>query len=149
LEINDLEMQRLKLNNAELRQKIARLDAIAEWVTESGEAEQSKIPEILAPESRATLREPKQRNGETTGAPQKATKPRTHLEPRPDLLVNPDATLSRLRAAEALGIAPRTLDRWVKDKKLTPFGAGLRKRFKAKDLQRAIDQKLSDKRDKK
>jgi hypothetical protein len=71
------------------------------------------------------------------------------LEPRPDLLTNPDATLSRLRAAEALGITSRTLDRWITDKKLTPFGAGLRKRFKAKDLQRLLNQKLLDKRDNK
>jgi hypothetical protein len=77
--------------------------------------------------------------------------PRTRrfLEPRPELLVNPDVSLSRLRAAEALGIAPRTLDRWVRGEKLAPFGAGLRKRFKVKDLQRILDLKSLDKRDKK
>jgi predicted site-specific integrase-resolvase len=64
-------------------------------------------------------------------------------------LINPDATLSRLRAAEALGIAHRTVDRWVADKKLVPIGAGLRKRFKVEDLQRLLNQKLSDKSDNK
>jgi hypothetical protein len=78
-----------------------------------------------------------------------AKKPRQSLEPRPELLVIPDASLSRLRAAEALGITPRTLDRWVKDRKLTPFGAGIRNRFKAKDLQRILNQKSLDKRDRK
>ncbi|HLN01085.1 MAG TPA: helix-turn-helix domain-containing protein [Bryobacteraceae bacterium] len=68
-------------------------------------------------------------------------------EPKPELLGNPDATLSRLRAAEALGITPRTLDRWIADGKLTPVGIGARKRFKTKDLKRVLDQRTLDKRD--
>ena len=87
---------------------------------------------------------------ESGAAPRFETKKaRQSLEPRPDLLKNQDLTLSRLRTAEALGITPRTLDRRVADKKLTPFGVGLRKRFKVKDIQRMLDQKLLDKRDKK
>ncbi|HEV3330163.1 MAG TPA: helix-turn-helix domain-containing protein [Bryobacteraceae bacterium] len=77
----------------------------------------------------------------------KAPKGRDIPDPKPELLRNPDATLSRLKAAEALGIATRTLDRWVADRKLTPIGFGARKRFKVKDLQRLLDQKLADKRD--
>jgi excisionase family DNA binding protein len=68
-------------------------------------------------------------------------------EPRPDLLANLDITLSRLKAAEALGISPRTLDRWVADQRLTPIGTGHRKRFKAKDLKRLIEQRNLDNRD--
>jgi len=76
-----------------------------------------------------------------------ATVKRKALEPKPELLANLEISLSRLRAAEALGITPRTLDRWVKDNRLMPTGASGRKRFKAKDLKKFLDQKLSDNRD--
>jgi Helix-turn-helix domain len=75
-------------------------------------------------------------------------KARRSLEPKPDLLANLDITLSRLKAAEALGVSPRTLDRWVRDKLVTPVGAGLRKRFRPKELKRLLDQRTLDKRDK-
>lgn len=76
-----------------------------------------------------------------------AKKLRQYQEPKPELLKDPDASLGRLRAAEALGITPRTIDRWINDKKLTPIGSGSRKRFKAKDLKKLLDQKNLDKRD--
>jgi hypothetical protein len=77
------------------------------------------------------------------------SKARTFREPKPELLGNLDATLSRLKSAEALGIAPRTIDRWVGEQKLTPVGIGLRKRFKTKDLKRLLDQRLLDNGDRK
>jgi hypothetical protein len=72
---------------------------------------------------------------------------RKRREPRPELLANPEATLSRLKASEALGITPRTLDRWIKDGKLTTTGLGAQKRLRTKDLKRLLDQKLLDSRD--
>lgn len=75
-------------------------------------------------------------------------KPRTIREPKSELLSNPEVTtLSRLRSAEALGISARQLDRWVKDGKLTPIGAGVRKRFRVMDLKRLLMQRNSDKQD--
>jgi transposase InsO family protein len=93
--------------------------------------------------SELSVQEPAAGSGKTGKAPRRL------LEPRPDLLTNPDATLSRFRAADALGITPRTLDRWVTDGKLTRVGAGLRKRFKVKELKRVLDQRLLDKGNKK
>jgi len=90
-----------------------------------------------------------QQSGEISKDPSKAKTQRTIGEPRPDLLANLDVTLSRMKAAEALGISPRTLDRWVTDNKLTATGLGHRKRFKAKDLKRLLDQRMLDNRDKK
>lgn len=72
---------------------------------------------------------------------------RKTLEPRPDLLTNLDANINRLKAAQVLGITPRTIDRWVVDGKLTPVGPGTRKRFKGKDLKKILDQKHLDNRD--
>jgi excisionase family DNA binding protein len=72
--------------------------------------------------------------------PEPPTRNRRTLEPRPDLLTNLDGTSSRLKAAQILGITPRTLDRWVHDKKLTPVITGSHKRFRNKDLRKIIDQ---------
>jgi hypothetical protein len=83
------------------------------------------------------------------GVPPAASRHRTQLEPKPEKLSNIDSTLSRIGAADALGITPRTLDRWVRDKKLTPVGFGHSKRFKARDLKKLLDQKILDKRDNK
>jgi hypothetical protein len=73
---------------------------------------------------------------------------RTFREPNTALLKNQDATLNRKSAAEALGISERTLDRWVDAEKLTPIGLGSRKRFKTKELLRALNQNNRDKVDK-
>lgn len=74
-------------------------------------------------------------------------KPRRSLDPNPSLLNNPELSLTRIRAAEALGITPRTVDRWIEDGKLTPIGPKGRRRFKAKDLRKILEQIYLDKRD--
>ena len=74
---------------------------------------------------------------------------RKKLEPKPEKLANLDGTLNRVGAADALGITPRTLDRWVKDRKLAPVGHGHSKRLKARDLKKLLDQRILDKRDNK
>ena len=79
----------------------------------------------------------------------KTRKPRQYQDPNPELLKDPDALLGRFRAAEALGVHVRTIDRYVSGEKLTPVGHGSRKRFKAKDLRKFRDQRSLDKRDKK
>jgi hypothetical protein len=73
--------------------------------------------------------------------PKASRSARTFREPDAELLKNPDATLNRKNAAQALGISERTLDRWVKDTILTPTGHGYRKRFKVKDLRRMLNSK--------
>lgn len=70
-------------------------------------------------------------------------KPRRSLEPNSQLL-KLDQTLNRNQAAEALGTTPRTLDRWVKDRKLTPVGSGGRKRFKTSELRRFLNARFRD-----
>jgi excisionase family DNA binding protein len=75
-------------------------------------------------------------------------KTRRFREPNLELLKNPDATLNRKNAAEALGVTERTLDRWITDKELIPVGPGSRKRFKTKDLLRLLNQNRRDKVDK-
>jgi hypothetical protein len=75
---------------------------------------------------------------ERAGIPSKA---RTFREPKPDLLKNPDATLKRRSAAEAIGVSERTLDRMVEDETLTPVYRGSQKRFKTKDLRNVLQQK--------
>jgi len=66
---------------------------------------------------------------------------KTYREPKADLRAHPESSLSRKRAAEALGISERTLDRWVAGKKLAPIPGVFGKRFKAKDLIRIIEQR--------
>jgi len=61
-------------------------------------------------------------------------------EPQPELLKNQEY-VNRKKAAAALGITTRTLDRWTADRKLIPRGAGSRKTFRVKDLLRLISQK--------
>jgi hypothetical protein len=80
-------------------------------------------------------------------ANQSPQKTRHLKEPNAALLQDPDASLNRLKACEALGITSRTLDRWVADGKLTPIGLGARKRFRVKEVKRLLQQKLLDKRD--
>jgi hypothetical protein len=75
--------------------------------------------------------------------------PRKVLEPRPDLLTDLDASANRLKAAQILGITPRTLDRWTADRRLTPIGSTPHKRFRNRDLKRILDQKKLDYRDRK
>jgi hypothetical protein len=74
-------------------------------------------------------------------------RPRHFREPNLELLKNPEATLNRKNAADALGVAERTLDRWT-GKEIIPVGAGSRKRFRTKDLLRLLNQKHRDKVDK-
>jgi len=69
------------------------------------------------------------------------SKTRHFREPNYELLRNPEASLNRKNAAEALGITERTLDRWTEDRKLTPIGLGERKRYKVKDLLRLAGRK--------
>jgi hypothetical protein len=79
--------------------------------------------------------------------PQAKAKRRRFLEPNLELLKNPDdSTLNRPNTAEALGITPRTLDRWITDERITPVGPSNRKRFKVKDIKRLLNQKVSRKR---
>jgi len=65
------------------------------------------------------------------------------LEPNPQLLEN-NETLNRLQAAKALGVHTRTLDRWIKDGKLTPIGGAGHKRFRTKELRKFLNQKPQD-----
>jgi hypothetical protein len=62
-------------------------------------------------------------------------------------LLKPGITLNRITAAESIGVSVRTLDRMVKDGRLTPTGHGYRKRFKTNDLMAIADQRMRDKRD--
>lgn len=76
--------------------------------------------------------------------PARAQSPRVTLDPKPELLKNPNARLNRQRAAEALGITVRTLSRWVSDGIVAPVGVGRQKRFKASDLAALVNQKRRD-----
>jgi hypothetical protein len=73
----------------------------------------------------------------STGTAGKKT--RQTREPKPELLGNAE-TVNRKLAAEALGMSERTFDRHVADRKLTPLGAGARKRFNVKELRRFLSQ---------
>jgi len=72
--------------------------------------------------------------------PSVAKKARTILEPKPELLKDVES-VSRLRAASALGISPRTLDRYAQRQLLTPIGPVGRKRFKTRDLIKFMNSK--------
>ena len=65
-------------------------------------------------------------------------------EPNPDILKNKE-TVNHREAAEALGIDPRTVNRWIADKILTPTHVAGRNRFKSRDLLRIINQTKLDK----
>jgi hypothetical protein len=82
--------------------------------------------------------------GEASGiVPTVPKKLRQSREPKPELLVNAE-TVNRKLAAEALGMSERTFDRHVADGKLTPFGAGSRKRFNSKELLRFLRKKSDE-----
>jgi hypothetical protein len=118
------------------REIVNKIKTSSEW-----ESLQRNLKQVA--ESRSAS--PASRDTDDRTPPEKKT--RRYLEPKPELLKDLEATLSRLRAAEALGIDVRTLDRWVVDKKLTPSGIGARKRFKVKDLKKLFEQRNLDKRD--
>jgi hypothetical protein len=65
---------------------------------------------------------------------------RQRREPNSELLKNIE-TVNRKQAAVALGVAERTLDRMVADKRLHPIGAFRSKRFKTNELLRFLKQK--------
>jgi|HubBroStandDraft_6_1064221.scaffolds.fasta_scaffold210790_2 hypothetical protein len=73
-------------------------------------------------------------------APTPAKTKRQIREPKPELLSKSEL-VNRKIAAEALGMSERTFDRHVKDRTITPIGAGAHKRFKAKELLRFLRQK--------
>ena len=92
--------------------------------------------------------EPEELADETTIQTVTPKKTRHFREPNTSLLRNHDATLNRKNAAEALGVSPRQLDRYVADKDLTPVGGFGRRRFKTQDLLTFIAKRKRDKRDK-
>jgi hypothetical protein len=69
--------------------------------------------------------------------------PRTFRDPKPELLENAE-TVNRKLAAQALGMSERSFDRHVAAGKITPLGAGTRKRFNTKELLRFLRRKASD-----
>jgi len=69
-------------------------------------------------------------------------KTRQFREPNPDLLTGLE-TVNKIRAANALGISTRQVDRYVKDKLLIPVGGFGRKRFKTKDLLKFITKNIA------
>jgi helix-turn-helix protein len=75
--------------------------------------------------------------------PPRNPKPKRAFDPNPQLLEKTE-TLNRAQTARALGVSTRTLDRYVKDRKLTPMGGGGRKRFKTSDVRKFINQKSKD-----
>jgi excisionase family DNA binding protein len=75
---------------------------------------------------------------------QQTTVTRKIREPNPEILKNKE-TVNHREAAEALGIVPRTLNRWIADGTLTPTRVASRNRFKSKDLQKVINQNKRDK----
>ena len=74
--------------------------------------------------------------------PNRATnkKTRQRSEPHPELLKDKE-TVNKTQAAQALGISTRTLDRYVKEEKLSPVGAFGQRRYKTKDLISFIKQR--------
>ena len=78
----------------------------------------------------------------TSPAPKKH---RTIIEANSDLLKNIDGTLSRLKAAEALGMSPRNFDRIRKTRKIIPVGPTSRKRYRIRDLQELANRKQTAK----
>lgn len=68
-------------------------------------------------------------------------KQRKVLEPNHELLKNITSTLSRIKAAEALGMSPRNFDRLKKIRKITPSGPTDRKRYRVRDLLLLIERK--------
>ena len=79
---------------------------------------------------------------EQEDAPNAPKKRRQVFEPNHDLLKNINATLSRAKAAEALGMSPRNFDRLKKTKKILPVGPTSRKRYRVRDLLLLADRKL-------
>ncbi len=69
---------------------------------------------------------------------------RQYREPKPELLRNLE-TVNKAQAAAALGVSPRQVDRYVRDKALNPVGGFGRRRFKTKDLLSFITKKDRDK----
>jgi excisionase family DNA binding protein len=111
------------------------LKSFAEW--RQYEEERLKVAEFQstgAPKSAAQMTETPKRS-------------RSLRQPKPELLTDRSITVNRTRAAMALGITTRTLDRWIKGGNLTAVALGSRKRFRTKDLQRILNQRNADKRD--
>jgi hypothetical protein len=67
-------------------------------------------------------------------------KKRNRKEPNPEILSGLDA-VSRTKAAEALGVTTRTIDRLVTDSKLHPIGDWGHKKFKTKELMEFMNRK--------
>jgi hypothetical protein len=70
-----------------------------------------------------------------------AKKQRKVLQPNHELLKDITATLSRIKAAEALGMSPRNFDRLKKTKKVVPIGPTDRKRYRVRDLLLLVERK--------
>jgi hypothetical protein len=109
--------------------------------------EAQAIKKIRKIEEEALNREPEPENRRShpreihpDAKPSVAKKARTILEPKPELLKDVES-VTRLRAAAAIGVSPRTLDRYAERQLLTPIGPVGRKRFKTRDLIKFMNSK--------
>ena len=69
-------------------------------------------------------------------------KSRRLLEPRPEVLSNLEF-VGKQKAAIALGVSTRTIDRWAEAGDLTPIGGPGRRLFRSKDIAKLINSKNS------
>jgi hypothetical protein len=127
---------------------LTQIEESKEWIKiqeRLKEAAQPKQSETPRPYSMATAIQQATQTQLPIHSIETAIKGKRQLnEPHPELLEGKDK-VSRKTAAKALGIAERTLDRWIKAEKVTTFGVGHRKQFKAKELLRILNRKNSDK----
>jgi hypothetical protein len=101
-----------------------------------------RVREREEAQRKVARRQPQTVTATLTGKPL-PFKPSQTRDPNPDLLKTAE-TLNRKKAAIALGISERTLDRWIADGKVMPLGAGTRKRFKSKDLLKLLNKTKTD-----